>query len=1077
MVVAVVVRLLGEVGVEVGGRPVGLGTPRQRCVLVALAVDAGRVVPVERLVERVWGADAAPRARATLHSYLSRLRGALAGTDVAVVRRSGGYALTVDAGAVVDLLRFRDLRAAAEDEPDERAARLLTEALELWRGQPLTGVAGEWAEAERDRLAQERLSTQHDLVDTRLRLGHGAHLVVELAERAAAHPLDERVAGQHLLALHQAGRTADALEHYRRVHARLADELGTDPGAALRDLHHRLLTGNPGAGAPRPEARPATAGIAQLPAAPRSFVGRDEALRALGGAPEEAGGAVAHVLTGTAGVDKTALALHWAHLNRARFPGGQLFVNLRGHGAGTPLTARQALEELLQALEVDPARRPAGVDGAAAVYRSALADRRVLVLLDDAVDAGQVRPLLPGTPDCAVVVTSRNRLDGLVAREGARQQRLDVLGAGDAAGVLDRLVGGARVAAEPGAAGELVRLCGGLPLALRIAAAHLAAQPNRSIEDYVTELRGGDRLAALELPDDPTAAVGAAIGLSYAARAPSTRRVFRLLGLVPGPDTTAPAVAALADVAPADAERELRDLVAANLVEEPVPHRYALHELLRLYAADRAAQDGDAPVDRLLTWYATAVDSAAGSLDPGRVHLPGSTRWTGHEPPSFAGATAALGWLTAEAFNTTAVVELAAATGRHRLAWQVADGLKGYFLRGNSAHWSTVVDRALRAAHADGHPHAVSAMHNSAGALDLMRGEYTAAAGHFGAALAGATAAGWPLGECTALSNLGVLHHYTGTLATAFRHLRRADEIAVAHATCLVQAGTVLVNLGATALKLGRPAEAVEHFTRARAAQEASGHDRGRGAALLGLAETHLHLGRLKDVDALLDVVAPLVRRVQVGYETAWYLEVRARLIALRGDLDHAAELLDQAVEAGKGHHAVAVDTRNTLAGVQCLRSRFDEAESWHRRALTAADSSHYRQGRIDALLGLAAVHHHRGDPTRAVEDAGAALDLAVRTGHRHQQGRAHATLAAAHLRRGDHRAGAHHAERARSAHGGTGHLLGEAQALLLLAETAGHDGEAGRARRHLRRAEQLLAAIGLPRAGLAGAWEVRPRA
>ncbi|MFT7840070.1 tetratricopeptide repeat protein [Saccharothrix sp. BKS2] len=292
----------------------------------------------------------------------------------------------------------------------------------------------------------------------------------------------------------------------------------------------------------------------------------------------------------------------------------------------------------------------------------------------------------------------------------------------------------------------------------------------------------------------------------------------------------------------------------------------------------------------------------------------------------------------------------------------------------------------------------------------------------------------------------------------------------------MVHAGAVLVNLGATALKLGRPAEAVEHFTRARAAQEASGHDRGRGAALLGLAETHPHLGRLKDVDALLDVVAPLVRRVQVGHETAWYLEVRARLIALRGDLDHAAELLDQAVEAGKGHHAVAVDTRNTLAGVQCLRSRFDEAESWHRRALTAADSSHYRQGRIDALLGLAAVHHHRGDPTRAVEDAGAALDLAVRTGHRHQQGRAHATS------RRPTCAGATTGPAPTTPSGpgpptaGRGTSWVRRRPCCCWAKRPGTTGRRA-ARRHLRRAEQLLAAIGLPRAGLAGAWEVRPRA
>ncbi|MEU4449599.1 BTAD domain-containing putative transcriptional regulator [Actinosynnema sp. NPDC050801] len=1062
----VVVRLLGEVGAEVGGRPVDLGTPRQRCVLVALAVDAGRVVPVNRLVERVWGTDVAPKARATLHTYISRLRRVLAAADgVVIVRRSGGYVLITDTtGPVVDLHRFRDLRSNADAEDDERAARSLTLALELWQGQALTGVVGEWAEAERDRLELERSAAQHDLADVLLRLGRGGQLVVGLAEQSGAAPLDERVAGQYMLALHQAGRTADALEHYQQVRARLVEELGSDPGVALRKLHGRILTGSSGRGvdpergieprstvnevdATRPryrsrsEVRPIATGIAQLPSAPRSFVGREEALSVMGGAHDGVEGSpVVHVLTGTAGVGKTALALHWAHGNRDRFPGGQLFVNLRGHSAGMPLTARQALEELLQALEVAPIRRPASVDGAAAIYRSTLADRQMLVVLDDAVDAGQVRPLLPGTADCTVVVTSRNRLDGLVAHEGARQQRLDVLGVDDAKAVLDRIIGGTRVAAEPEAVTDLVALCGGLPLALRIAAAHLAAQPNRSIGDYTTALRGGDRLSSLELHGDPTAGVGAAIELSYAARARSTQRVFRLLGLVPGPDATAPAVAALADTGLAETEREMRDLVAANLVEEPAPGRYALHELTRLYAADRAVRDGRDPVDRLLTWYAIAVDSAADILDAGRVRLPGSTSWTGREPMSFDGSAAVLAWFTAEASNITAIVGLASATGRHRLAWQVADGLKGYFLRGNTAQWETVVRCALRAAQADGNPHAVAAMDNSAGVLDLMRGDHASAVDHFESALTRATGAEWPLGRCTALSNLGIVHYYTGTLPAALEHLRRADEIATAESTCLIHAGTVLINLGMATLRLGRPAEALDYLTRARAAQEASGHDRGRGAALIGLAETRLHLGDLEKTEELLDSAAPHIRRVSAGYETAWYLGVRGRLVALRGDYDQAVVLLEQAVEAAEGHHAVEVDTRNTLAAMHCFRERLDDAESLHRHALTAADHSHYRQGRIEALLGLAAVHHHRGHLASAVDDATAALDLARHTGHRPHEGQAHAALAAVHVYRGDHRAGADHAEQARLIHAEMGHLLGEEHALRLLAMTAGHD-------------------------------------
>jgi DNA-binding SARP family transcriptional activator len=241
--VAVVVRLLGEVGAEVGGRPVSLGTPRQRCVLAALAADAGRVVPVDRLVERVWGAEAAPRARATLHGYISRLRRALAGADeVAIVRRSGGYALVAGtAEPVVDLHRFRDLCTRTRRDDDVQVVKTLTEALGLWRGEALTGVQGEWAQAERDRLEQQRLAVQHDLVDARLRTGESGGLVAELAARTAQRPLDERVAGQYLLALHRAGRTNDALEHYRLTRARLIEELGVEPGTALQRLHQQVL--------------------------------------------------------------------------------------------------------------------------------------------------------------------------------------------------------------------------------------------------------------------------------------------------------------------------------------------------------------------------------------------------------------------------------------------------------------------------------------------------------------------------------------------------------------------------------------------------------------------------------------------------------------------------------------------------------------------------------------------------------------------------------------------------------------------------------------------------------------------
>ncbi len=363
-------------------------------------------------------------------------------------------------------------------------------------------------------------------------------------------------------------------------------------------------------------------------------------------------------------------------------------------------------------------------------------------------------------------------------------------------------------------------------------------------------------------------------------------------------------------------------------------------------------------------------------------------------------------------------MELATASGHHRLAWQLTDALKGYYLRGNTAHWATAVRCALHAARTEGDSHAVSAMHNSSGVLDMVRGDYASAVDHFESALTGATSVAWPLGKCTALSNLGLLRYYTDTLPTALRHLHRADEIATAEPTCAIHATTILINLGMATLRCGNPTKALTYFTRARAAQDAAGHDRGRGVMVqLGLTEVRLHLGELTEAENLLDSVAPDIRRVSSNYETAWYLRARAELVALLGEHDHATTLLEQAMETANGHHAIAVDTQNTLADVHRLRRRFDEAESLHRDALAAADHSHYQHGRIQALLGLATIHHHRGDLTQAINDATTALDLARHTGHRPHQARVHALLAATHLRRHDHQTAADHAERARSIH------------------------------------------------------------
>jgi DNA-binding SARP family transcriptional activator len=322
---------LGKVAVLVDGLEVDAGPDRQRCVLVGLAVDAGRVVSVDRLIERVWGDEPPLRARATLLSYLSRLRHAVP----AVVRRPGGYVLEVDP-AVVDLHRFRTACARARSENDQEQARLLDQALTLWQGEALTGLSGDWAAAERDRMQRERLAAEYDLTNVLLRLGHGEDLVAGLAARADASPLDERVAGQYILALHRAGRTADALARYQHVHSRLVEDLGCDPGPALQELHQQILAADPALTAGPRETLAAQAPVPrQLPATPAPFVGRRQEMDRLDAALNDTSSInVISAIAGVGGIGKTLLALHWAHRTAERFPDGQLFVDLRGFSPG-----------------------------------------------------------------------------------------------------------------------------------------------------------------------------------------------------------------------------------------------------------------------------------------------------------------------------------------------------------------------------------------------------------------------------------------------------------------------------------------------------------------------------------------------------------------------------------------------------------------------------------------------------------------------------------------------------------------------------------------------------------------------
>ncbi|WP_198680765.1 AfsR/SARP family transcriptional regulator [Lentzea terrae] len=681
--------LLGDVEVRVDGRTVDIGHARQRCVLAALLVDANRLVPVDALVDRVWGEQVPHRARNAVAGYMSRLRQVLP-ADARITGRQGGYVLTVDPLSV-DLHRFDHLVARARFEPD-RAAALLTEALGLWRGEPFSTLDTPWLAGVRSGLEARRLAARLDLTDLALDQGRHTELLAELEAAHALSPLDERLAGQLMLALYRSGRQADALLRYEQVRLRLADELGADPGPALRLLHKQMLTADPSLTISVAPARPVPR---QLPAPPPSFAGRGRELAAL-----DAIMISQHpiVLSGTAGVGKTALAVHWAHRVADRFPDGQLYVNLRGFDpSGAVMTPGEAVRAFLDALDIDPQRIPAGLDAQASLLRSALADKRVLVVLDNARDADQVRPLLPGSPGCLVLVTSRNRLAGLVATHGAYPLALDLLSTGEAHDLLVDRLGLDRLRTEPDVADEIISRCAGLPIALTIVAARVACTsfPLRAI---AAELRGG--LDPFDGGDSATD-VRAVFSWSYQALEPAPARLFRLLGLHPGPDVSAAAAGSLFGSA---VRPLLAELTRAHLLTEHQPGRYVFHDLLRAYAMEQTqfhdtASERRAATGRMLDHYVHTAHAATRLLSPTRDVITPPAPQPGAYPECLTDFAQALAWFTTEHHVLLAVVDHAAAIGldahaRH-LAWALAEFLER---RGHWPDLALVGEVALAAA-------------------------------------------------------------------------------------------------------------------------------------------------------------------------------------------------------------------------------------------------------------------------------------------------------------------------------------------------------------------------------------------
>jgi DNA-binding SARP family transcriptional activator len=889
--------LLGPVAVWCRGQEIAITSAQQRCVLALLLLDAGHVVSLDRLVDALWRDDEVPRtARNVVQACMTRLRRGLeADSSVRLLHRAPGYVLQVDEDRI-DLHRFRALVALARDtgarDGDERA-RVLRRALRLWQGEPLADADAPGLAAVRQALSEERLAVLEECLAAEIESGGHAEVVPELRTALAAHPLRERLAALLVLALYRSGRQAEALQLYQHVRRRLVEELGTDPGPELRHLHQRILTADPALTPAEPADAPApatarTAAPRQLPAAPVPFVGRRDELDRLDAALGEARTVVVSAIAGSGGIGKTWLALHWAHRHADRYPDGQLFVDLRGFSPDSdPLTAQSALRGFLAALGADTDRLPADLDEQAALYRSLLAGKRVLVTLDNAASAEQVVPLLPGSPACTVLITGRRKLTSLIDRHGARHLQLGVLSPQEARALLVGRLGAARVAAEPGAVDELIERCGCYPLALSIAARRIHTQPHVPLAELTAELRE----AGLDALDDDDSAASLPAVLSWSSRGLTAeqRTLFALLAIAPGPDIDLPAAASLTGLPVTRTRRALRGLEDASLIDRHPRGRYRMHDLVRAYAGTTAQDDLPEPVrraalDRVVDFYLHTALSTDRFLTPHRPPIRLAPPAPGTHSHPFAESAAALTWLDAHHPHLLAAQHTAAARDRHEAVWHLAWTLSSFHLRRGHHHddlaaWRTAaaavahlpdptvrttVHRFLGRAHTEVglHEQAVEHLHRSLALAEHhrdptqqalthhalarawgQRGDHRRALRHARHAHDHCRTIDQPAWEADALNAVAWHAACLGDYDTAEDHCRTALALHRRHRHPHGEART-LDSLGYIAHHVGHHRRAVRHYHQALALRRSLGYTSEAADTLDHLGHPHSALGQ-----------------------------------------------------------------------------------------------------------------------------------------------------------------------------------------------------------------------------------------
>ena len=1005
--------VLGPLETFVGAGRVNVGSGRHSTVLVRLALTPNVAVHRDELVDLLWGDDVPQSAVNLIQTYVSRLRRVLEPRRAArgesrllsLVR--GAYRLNVDDDQV-DLLRLRRLSARAEATADPGPAlALLDETLGLWRGGPdapeLLGTPLV------THLGDEYLSIVLRHADLAQRTGRADTALPRLRELAGRHRLHEPLQARLIVTLAASGRQAEALAVYDDIREELADELGIDPGPDLLDAHRGVLQRRWLREAPVAKpSRPAP--VFQAPAPPADFTGRADHLRQVVGL---LGAGAVCTISGVAGVGKTALALQAAQRLRSAYPDGQLYIDLQGAGP-LPVTPVDALARFLRALGVEGRRIPTDAAEGAALFRSTLADRRMLIILDNAREAAQILPLMPGVGGCAALVTSRRTLADL---PGAKLVGLTGFTPGEALDLLAQVAGEARIAADPEPARELAELCGLLPIALRVAGARLAAGSAWTVRSLVDRL--GDEKSRLRELHVGDTLVSAGFELSYADLAPEAARAFRLLALVPGPDFTVDAATAVLGT---DAYAAIGNLLDGNLLQTSQIDRFRFHDLLRLFAAQHCEDQDPAHVraealDRLRRHYLDRAAAALVVIYPAMVRIP-------YEPQyAFDSEESALAWLDAEIDSIVAAVRLGGP-----YAWRIADQLRGYFfIRRTGVPWLGTAEAGLAAAVEAADTQGRAAMHQTLGQALWSIGRHEEALRHYQDGEALAEVAGWHLAAAYLRHNVGLVQAELGRLTEARDSLQHALEISSHHGFKHVEAVT-LNDLGAMCNDQGRLAEAAEYFTRAlrvnteQERQRSALNNRNNlGMVLRQLGEHDLALehlqaaldgyraishqhGELAVLDELSQAYGQrgdhraAVRAAREGLDLARHTGDRraeAALLTTTGEALLGAGSAADALHQFDESHALATELAypyfQARSGIGVARARLElgDADGWHapvQAALTGARAGGYRLLEADALLTVARGLLAAGRPGEAEPPAREALEIARAAGSPQQE-------------------------------------------------------------------------------------------